>query len=740
MFAVPWGCSAPPPVAPEIYSIVATTTGDTTVTITWSTDVDATSQVEYGTTTSYGSTTTKVATLTKVHSVALTDLTPGTDYYYRVISESEDEVEAKSSQKAFNTTELAISDVSVSASNRKATVTWTTDDPSSSQVKWGETSTYDEMSAVDATMVTSHSVVITGLASGTTYHYQVLSESASDDAVSDDDTFASAAAVTYTVGVPYTSASQNPYTNYFSATERAPRHLVYEPLIQADTWANLTPWLAESWEVNWDDPVQPHILFHLDPDAKWSDGQPVTAEDVEFSYETMAKARVSPYTYVARYAEADVIVVDDLTVRFDLHKISSNAVHLMGRCNIIPKHIWEDMVVWDDTEEVAHDVTEAKAYLNEDPVGSGPYSWTELEIGSHCSFEARDDYWRQDVPIDNVIMKVYSERESMLLALRAGDIDAVDTIVNYTALANLYKDENIDVFLNDRNSTISIFINERFEPANVKEFRQALNMGIDKQNIVDTAVFGFGAIAAQLPKHAWTCDHAQAPIATPDIVWPYTDNTQEERTALANAVLDDIDDMTTIAGGDGTYRHYKGEIVEFDVLYVSEIDSAQVASVVQQNAMDMGIRLNLVAKTANGIKSQVWTQFRNGNEESYEMFIFPGSATGAWEDYAAGYDSVGTTDSAMLTGWDHSAEAPAIMALFDEAITEMDPDALVDLIQEIQPLMVDQMVNIPLYNADYPTAARNDRFTGWIEDLCAINVVPPLPSIIQILQLEPIIQ
>jgi len=93
-----------------------------------------------------------------------------------------------------------------------------------------------------------------------------------------------------------------------------------------------------------------------------------------------------------------------------------------------------------------------------------------------------------------------------------------------------------------------------------------------------------------------------------------------------------------------------------------------------------------------------------------------------------------------LTGWDHSAEAPAIMALFDEAITEMDPDALVDLIQEIQPLMVDQMVNIPLYNADYPTAARNDRFTGWIEDLCAINVVPPLPSIIQILQLEPIIQ
>jgi chitodextrinase len=170
------------PVISAVASSAITATG---ATVTWTTDVASNSYVEYGPTTSYGS-NTQNASLVTSHSVALTGLTPGTTYHYHVRStDGSGNVSAFSADKTFTTLAAAVPIVSNVASGALtttgATITWTTDVASNSYVEYGLTTSYGG-NTQNASLVTSHSVALTGLASATTYHYHVRSTDGSGNA------------------------------------------------------------------------------------------------------------------------------------------------------------------------------------------------------------------------------------------------------------------------------------------------------------------------------------------------------------------------------------------------------------------------------------------------------------------------------------------------------------------------------------------------------------------------------
>src|ERR1019366_5681081 len=166
----------PPPV---ISAVTATGITPTTATITWTTDQASSSQVSYGTTTSYGSQSTLVSTLVTSHSVTLTGLSPSTTYDYEVVSTSGGGTAATSTNYTFATPAApapVISAVtSTGISSTTATITWTTDQASSSQVSYGTTTAYGSQSTLVSTLVTSHSVTLTGLSPLTTYDFDVSS-------------------------------------------------------------------------------------------------------------------------------------------------------------------------------------------------------------------------------------------------------------------------------------------------------------------------------------------------------------------------------------------------------------------------------------------------------------------------------------------------------------------------------------------------------------------------------------
>ncbi|TAK08903.1 MAG: hypothetical protein EPO39_03545, partial [Candidatus Manganitrophaceae bacterium] len=168
--------------APTISSVASGNITGTGATITWTTNEASDSQVEYGPTTAYGSSTTLNAALVTGHSVSLSGLSSQTLYHYRVKSKDAAGNLATSADFAFTTADVTAPTISSVASGNitgtGATITWTTNEASDSQVEYGTTTAYGSSTTLNTTMVTNHSVALTGLSSQTLYHYRVKSKDA----------------------------------------------------------------------------------------------------------------------------------------------------------------------------------------------------------------------------------------------------------------------------------------------------------------------------------------------------------------------------------------------------------------------------------------------------------------------------------------------------------------------------------------------------------------------------------
>ncbi len=159
----------------------------THATINWTTDEVADSQVEYGLTAEYGSSSSFDSALSLSHSITLSNLSPNTEYHYRVrsadqignIAHSVDNVFTTSSVSvATNSPEVMISSVEASEITRTgATIIWTTSLPADSQVEYGDSQLLGSQTTLDSTLTTSHSVAIANLASDTNYFFRVKSAS-----------------------------------------------------------------------------------------------------------------------------------------------------------------------------------------------------------------------------------------------------------------------------------------------------------------------------------------------------------------------------------------------------------------------------------------------------------------------------------------------------------------------------------------------------------------------------------
>jgi uncharacterized lipoprotein YddW (UPF0748 family) len=189
------------PTAPVLTNIRAEGIGYYSADIMWNTDDPSTTQIDYGLTTSYGSTTPLDSAMVRDHVVHLSGLTSGRTYHYRVRSKNVSNLESVSDDHTFatttDTTPPIITNVRVaSVWFSEAYISWETDDPSTSQVRYGPTSSYGSSTTQDPTLARTHGVLITGLTPSTTYHFSVRSVNA-DSLTSDsgDATFTTTAPI-----------------------------------------------------------------------------------------------------------------------------------------------------------------------------------------------------------------------------------------------------------------------------------------------------------------------------------------------------------------------------------------------------------------------------------------------------------------------------------------------------------------------------------------------------------------
>ncbi len=179
--------------APTISSVTVSGITASQVTISWTTSEMATSALDYGTTTSFGSTISSPYTFVTSHSMTVTGLSEGQTYYFHVRSSDTSGNQGTSSTQTFTTldttaptiTTIEVLDITTSS----ARVTWTTNESATSVIEYGTTTSYGSTSS-DSSFVTSHSLSLTGLTDGETYHFLVRSADASGNSnTSSDQTF-----------------------------------------------------------------------------------------------------------------------------------------------------------------------------------------------------------------------------------------------------------------------------------------------------------------------------------------------------------------------------------------------------------------------------------------------------------------------------------------------------------------------------------------------------------------------
>ena len=191
--------------------------------------------------------------------------------------------------------------------------------------------------------------------------------------------------------------------------------LMYSPLLGLDpTTLEFVPALADRWTISDDGCV---FTFHIDPRAKWSDGKPVSANDVVWTYDAIMNPtnQTGPFKVsMEKFSRPEAI--DPQTVRF---RAKENHWHNLSACgcfSIMPEHAYSKM--------------DFNRLDLENPVVSGPYTISEVRDQRETRLSRRLDWWAKDLPrnrglmnFDTIIFRYYSDRMNAFEAFKKGQID-----------------------------------------------------------------------------------------------------------------------------------------------------------------------------------------------------------------------------------------------------------------------------------------------------------------------------
>jgi peptide/nickel transport system substrate-binding protein len=275
----------------------------------------------------------------------------------------------------------------------------------------------------------------------------------------------------------------NPVTNTALVTLEVINYLLFTPLVQYDDDLNPQPWLAESWDLE-----DTGVTFRLRDDVRWHDGQPVTAEDVKFTFdlaktEEAASLLGSAYLTMIRSAT----VVDPRTVRFDFVEPHSQPLEAFWWAPV-PRHMLEGVA----PAELA------QAPFNRQPVGSGPFRFVSWEAGQALTLEANPDFPEAlggRPYLDRVVFRVVQEATTRLTELLTGAVD-----VNYSVLPDEARQvegqRGVELTHFAGREFLYVGMNNERAPFDDPRVRLAVSHAIDRQGLIDAVLLGYGEPAA----------------------------------------------------------------------------------------------------------------------------------------------------------------------------------------------------------------------------------------------------
>ena len=241
------------------------------------------------------------------------------------------------------------------------------------------------------------------------------------------------------------------------------------------------PLLAQSWEFSKD---RKEITFHLRKDILWTDGLPATAHDVRFSWLAQTSPEVAWSGRNAKEFISDVIVIDDHTVTFRFSRIYPYQLMDANDGCIIPRHVFEKVPFpkWKE-----HD-------FQKELVTDGPFKLGKYEPQQSLELVRNEGYFEKGRPyLDRIVFRIIPDHASLLMQFLSGNIDVMELIPPKEA-KNVASDTGLVLDVKPAPNYTYIGWNGDRQPFNDPDIRRALTMAIDRKEIVDSFLYGYGDI------------------------------------------------------------------------------------------------------------------------------------------------------------------------------------------------------------------------------------------------------
>jgi peptide/nickel transport system substrate-binding protein len=290
----------------------------------------------------------------------------------------------------------------------------------------------------------------------------------------------------------------------------------------ADHPPTMLPQLARSWEFS---PDQKSLTFQLREDIVWSDGVPVTADDVRFTWQAQVHPEVAWDSAYYKEEITAVEVLDPHTVRFHFTRPHAHQLLRVNEGEIIPKHAWEKLP-FSEWRRQGH-------WFVEHLVVDGPFTLASWTLQQEIVLARNERYHEAGRPhVDRIVIRVVADQGTLLTQGLAGDLDMVFAL-SLTDVPKVEQSRNLDLFAYWTRSHAFVAWNVRRPLFAHREVRRALTLAIDRRSIVETIYGPYGRLSdSPILSDVWAHDDAITP-------WPY--DPAEARRLLAEQGWQDRD-------------------------------------------------------------------------------------------------------------------------------------------------------------------------------------------------------
>lgn len=458
---------------------------------------------------------------------------------------------------------------------------------------------------------------------------------------------------------------------------------------------SIQPGLAESWEVS---PDGLTYTYTLRAGLTWSDGEPLTADDVVFTINTSRDQEWA--NHFSATGSLDAVKVDDRTVQVTT-SVPDPRLPMLD-AYILPEHVWGAIP--------AEDITTYDAL---DGVGSGPFTLVDWQSGQSFTLDRNPTWWGGEPYVDRIVFRLFTNADAMVAALRAGEIDAAD---NLTAAAfdDLGGAADIEPVAGQQGGFSELAMNGMAggigdgHPALADlDVRHAIAMAIDKSVIVDRVLAGHGIVGGAMPV-------SPDPGWTPEI--PEEDRYDYDPVA-ANELLDAGGYADT--DGDGV-REMPGGGQPLVLRYAERSESSVAASIREYVT-------GWLAEIGIGTEVSVYDDGQLGEvvaSGEYDLFVWGWSPYVDPDPLLSYFTCAQVTTDVSEIGWNDANWCdPEYDELYERQHVELDVDARRAIVHEMLALMYERGTYVVLFEETNLQAYRTDRFDGWVRQPAGLGPV-----------------